>query len=112
MSTFEKELSEPWFSLTKYKIKKVEGRLNKGDFSKMQIGDSIFFTNNDLGFERSFLIKIKKISNYETFEEYLKNEGLEKTLPTVESIEDGIKVYYKYYTKNDELKYKIKAFTF
>lgn len=67
--------------------------MNKGDFSQMKIGDSIFFTNNDLGFERSFLVKIKKISNYETFEEYLKNEGLEKTLPIVENIEDGLKVH-------------------
>ena len=35
----EKKLSEPWFSLIKLKIKKVEGRLNKGDFANMNIAD-------------------------------------------------------------------------
>jgi ASC-1-like (ASCH) protein len=50
MSIYEKNLSEPWFSLIKLRIKKVEGRLNKGDFANMNIGDFILFTNNELGF--------------------------------------------------------------
>jgi hypothetical protein len=44
MSIYEKNLSEPWFSLIKLKIKTVEGRLNKGDFANMNIGDFILFT--------------------------------------------------------------------
>lgn len=57
MSIYEKNLSEPWFSLIKLKIKTVEGRLNKGDFANMNIGDSIVFTNNELGFERKFKLR-------------------------------------------------------
>ena len=41
MTTYKKHLSEPWFSLIKLKLKTVEGRLNKGDFSKMLVGDNI-----------------------------------------------------------------------
>ena len=44
MSIYEKNLSEPWFSLIKFRIKMVEGRLNKGDFANMNIGDFILFT--------------------------------------------------------------------
>jgi ASC-1-like (ASCH) protein len=111
MTVYEKNLSEPWFSLIKLKNKSVEGRLNKGDFANMKIGDSIVFTNDELGFERRFVVEIKNVSYYDTFQEYLENETLEKCLPGIDSMKDGLNVYYKYYTKSDEMKYKIKAFT-
>ena len=50
MTIYYKNISEPWFSLIKLKIKSVEGRLNKGEFSKMKIGDIIEFSNEELGF--------------------------------------------------------------
>jgi ASC-1-like (ASCH) protein len=112
MSIYEKNLSEPWFSLIKLGCKKIEGRLNKGDFVNMNIGDFILFTNNELGFERKFKIQIKNISYYDNFQTYLENETLEKCLPGIDNIEDGLNVYYKYYKKCDELQYKIKAFAF
>ncbi len=111
MSIYEKNLSEPWFSLIKLKIKQVEGRLNKGDFANMSIGDFIIFTNNDFGFSRKIIVKITNISNYDNFQTYLENETLEKCLPGINKIEDGVNVYYNYYKKSDELQYKIKAFT-
>ena len=43
MSIYEKNLSEPWFSLIKLRIKKVEGRLNKGTFAELQKGEIIKF---------------------------------------------------------------------
>lgn len=112
MTIYEKKISEPWFSLIKLGIKIVEGRLNKGEFVNMKPGDIILFTNNELGFERKFSIKIKNITYYDNFKMYLENETLEKCLPGIDNIEDGLYVYYKYYKKSDELEYKIKAFTF
>lgn len=111
MENYTKNLSEPWFSLIKLKKKRVEGRLNKGDFNKIKIGDIIKFTNNDFGFNREFNVKITKIYDYDTFRDYLENEKLEKCLPGIESIEEGIKVYHNFYSVNDENKYKIKAFS-
>jgi ASC-1-like (ASCH) protein len=112
VNIIEKNVSEPWFSLIKLGIKKVEGTLNKGDFANMNVNDIFLFTNNELGFERSIMIEIKDITYYDNFQTYLETETLERCLPGIHNIEDGLKVYYKYYTKNDELKYKIKAFTF
>ena len=112
MSIYEKKLSEPWFSLIKLRIKKVEGRLNKGDFANMNIGDLIIFTNNELGFERKFKIEIINIAYYDNFQMYLENETLERCLPGIDDIENGLNVYYKYYNKSNELEYKIKAFIF
>jgi len=106
---YTKHLSEPWFSLIKLGIKKCEGRLNKGDFAEMKKGDVILFENNDFGFPRSFQCKIKHIRDYKSFEKYLESETLKKCLPGIDRIEDGVNIYYKYYKKEDEEKYKIKA---
>ena len=111
MTTYEKHLSEPWFTLIKLGIKKVEGRLNKGEFSNMKKDDIITFINSDLGFDRKYNVKIIKSTNYNTFYLYLKNETLNKCLPGIDTIDDGLNVYYKYYTKADEETYKIKALT-
>lgn len=106
---YTKNLSEPWFSLIKLGIKKCEGRLNKGDFANMKKGDIIVFENNDFGFLRSFRCKIKHIRDYPSFEKYLEYETLKKCLPGIDTIENGVKIYYKYYKKEDEETYKIKA---
>lgn len=110
MTTYTKHLSEPWFSLIKLGIKKCEGRLNKGDFYEIKKDDYILFENNDFDFPRSFRCKITSINNYTSFENYLKNETLEKCLPGIETIEEGTSIYYKYYKKEDEIKYQIRAF--
>ena len=112
MSFYKKNLSSPHFEHIFEKKKTVEGRLNKGDFAKMKIDDIIEFTNNEFGYERKFEIKIKKINYYNNFTTYLENEGLERCLPGVNTLEEGLKIYYKYYTKNEEIEYKIKAFIF
>lgn len=85
---YNKHLSEPWFSLIKLKHKTCEGRLNKGDFQKMQTGNIIKFTNNDFGFTRSCYVKILSVHKYDSFTTYLKNEKLNKCLPGIESIKN------------------------
>jgi ASC-1-like (ASCH) protein len=107
MVEYKKNLSEPWFSLIQLGIKKYEGRLNKGDFSKMNKGDILIFENNDFGFLRSFRCQIKNTKQYNTFREFLERKTLKKCLPGIDTIDNGVKVYYKYYTKQDENKHKI-----
>jgi len=55
------------------------------------------------------LTKIVGKRAYSTFKEYLETEGLDKCLPGIETIEDGVGVYYKYYTPEDEAKYGVLA---
>jgi ASC-1-like (ASCH) protein len=61
--------------------------------------------NND----KSFNVKIKKIVKYNSFEEYLSQEGLKRTLPGIKIIKEGCDIYYKYYTKEQEREFKILA---
>lgn len=110
MSTYTKHLSEPWFSLIKIGAKKCEGRLNKGDFAEMKKGDSITFTNSDFGLSRSFCCKITSTHNYETFAEYLDIETLEKCLPGIDTLEQGVKIYHEYYKPAAEREHNVRAF--
>jgi ASC-1-like (ASCH) protein len=107
-ATYSKHLSEPWFSLINLGLKTVEGRLNKGDFSQMKIGETIEWKNDDFK-ERSFISKIVAKREYKSFKDYLETEGLNKCLPGIPSLEHGLSVYYKYFTKEDEEKYGIVA---
>lgn len=109
MPTYTKNVSEPWFSLMKLGAKKCEGRLNKGDFSNMEKGDYLVFHNTDFGYDRTFRCRITSVHIYPSFELYLMNETLDKCLPGVDSIAEGVRIYYKYYTPEDEHRYGVRA---
>lgn len=106
---YKKNLSEPWFSFIRLGLKTVEGRLRKGDFGDMKEGDIICFENLEEGYERSFEVTIVGIEKYETFRQYLEVEGMKNCLPGIETIEDGVKIYHKYYSEEEERKYQIIA---
>ena len=104
---YKKHLSEPWFSLIKLGHKTIEGRLNKGDFLQMNVGDVIEFENNDFGLNRLCKTIIIRKTQYSSFKEFLEKEGLQKCLPSIDSIQDGVKIYYNYFSKQDEELYGI-----
>jgi len=105
---YTETLSEPWFTLISLGLKTVEGRRNKGRFMEMKIGDIIEWTNYDFK-PRRVMTKIKRKTVYETFEEYLETEGLDKCLPGIPSLSHGLSVYFKYFTKQDEKDFGVVA---
>ena len=105
---YKESLSEPWFSLIKLGLKTVEGRKNKRIFKEMRVNDIIEWTNNNFA-PRKILTRITQKIEYDTFREYLESEGLNKCLPGMTNIEDGLSVYFKYYTKEDEKQYGVIA---
>jgi ASC-1-like (ASCH) protein len=109
MTTYTKHLSEPWFSLIKIGAKTCEGRLNKGDFETLNRNDYLVFENSDLDYKRSFRCKVTSLHNYNSFKEYLESESLARCLPGIDTIEEGVRIYGKYYSPKDEEKYKIRA---
>jgi len=44
-----------------------------------------------------------------SFKSYLEKETLERCLPSIDNIDQGVKIYYKYYNKEDEAKYNVVA---
>lgn len=105
MSTYEISVSNPWFDYIKNKKKKVEGRLNKNVFSQLKKGDIVIFTHNDMKIKT----KIKRITKYKSFNDYLMQEGLRATLPNIKTIDEGIAIYRQFYSEEKEREYGVLA---
>lgn len=106
--TYVEHVSKPWFTLISLGLKTVEGRKNKGRFKDMQVGEIIEWRNDDF-MPRSIQTRIIRKAVYNTFKEYLTTEGLDKCLPSIPTLEHGLSVYYKYFTKEDEAQYGVVA---
>lgn len=105
---YYEHVSEPWFTLISLGLKTIEGRLNKGRFAGMTIGEIIEWHNEDFN-PRTIRTRIIRKTIYPTFEEYLIKEKLNKCLPGIPNIEHGLGVYYKYFTKEQEQTFGIIA---
>jgi len=101
-------LSEPWFTLISLGLKTVEGRKNKGKFNEMRVGDIVEWTNENF-LKRQVLTRITGKAEYKTFAEYLETEGLDKCLPGMPTLEHGLSVYFKYFTKEEETEFGVVA---
>lgn len=109
MRIFKKSCGDPWFTLLQIGKKKVEGRLCVGDFSQMTSGDQIIFYNNNFNIYREFRCEITSIKKYSNFTEYLQKENVSKCLPSIDNIDDALKVYHTYFSKSDEERHGVVA---
>ena len=103
--TYTISVRQPWFNLIKEGKKTIEGRLNKGLFSELKIGDEIVWICKKLKFK----INVIKIEQYKSFSEMIKQEQLENVLPTIKNDAEGVKVYRQFYTEKDEKTYGVLA---
>ena len=69
MDLYEINVQEPYYSYIVNGQKTVEGRLNKGKFSRMQVGDHLLINN-----ESKF--KVERKTNYDSFLEMVLGPGL------------------------------------
>ena len=106
-----KRLNEPWFTLIALGMKKVEGRLYKGDFSTVSPDDTIVWTNDDMGFRRELRTRVESVQRYPTFRTFLQRETLNATLPTfgMTSLGRGVNLYRTFYSKENERHYGVLA---
>jgi ASC-1-like (ASCH) protein len=104
-------VSEPYFSLIGQGLKTVEGRKNKPPFASLSIGDTITWYNDDIGFRRTVDTRVVAVAVYKTFKAYLQKERLSACLPVygVNTMAQGVKVYRKFYSAEDERHYGVLA---
>jgi len=98
-----KSIQEPWFSFIKHGKKKVEGRLNKSWVENLQQLDRIIWTDKDSHVSTI----VRDLKHYNSFVEMLEKEGIENVLPGVRTIDDGMKIYRKLYSEEDENKFGV-----
>lgn len=95
-------IQEPWFKHIINGEKSIEGRLCKGKFQKLKVG-------NILCINGLVLYKVTAIRKYCLFEDMLQKEGIDRVLPGVTSIQEGCDIYHQFYKKEEEDKYGVLA---
>ncbi|HIH90633.1 TPA: ASCH domain-containing protein [Desulfurococcaceae archaeon] len=86
------KLEERWFELIASGEKVVEGRVYDEKRKRLRVGHVIQFKSVQSG--KLLYAKVKKLVMYKNFKEMLESE--DRVLPGL-SVEEGLKVYEKYY---------------
>jgi len=95
-------LKEEYLDLIRDGKKKVEGRLYDEKRRQINPGDAIVF-------EGKLKVRVKSIRRYSSFKEMLEREGIERVLPGVHNIEEGVRIYRQFYTEEEEKNYGVVA---
>ncbi|GKV29165.1 hypothetical protein SLEP1_g38116 [Rubroshorea leprosula] len=53
-------------------------------------------------FNKCLVLEVQDIHHHSSFSEMLETEGLTKVVPGVQTVEEGVKVYRKFYTEEKE----------
>jgi len=96
-------VQEPYHSLILNGKKTAEGRLNKGKFGSIGVGDVLIMEPEQIEF------KVIGKNIYKTFREMIVSEGIENVVPDKNSTDDAVNVYYKFYTKEQEKEFGVVA---
>jgi ASC-1-like (ASCH) protein len=104
---YELSLPSRPFNAIKAGTKKVEGRTltknNKIEYSKMQRGDVIEFTNEDNN--ETLTTEVIFVHHYESVRDMLEMEGPDNVLSSSpKTIEHGVKTYHSFSTYKENIK--------
>ncbi|NJE30162.1 ASCH domain-containing protein [Thermococcus sp. 18S1] len=102
MATWRMGLQEEYLKAIAEGRKRIEGRLYDEKRQGIRPGDEIIFENK-------LVCVVKDVRVYSSFREMLEKEGLENVLPGVGSVEDGVRVYRRFYSEEKERKYGVAA---
>ena len=102
---YEGELDDHYFDLVSLGRKTIEGRLNKfgTKWGSIAYGDIITFSRKSVPHQK-IKCRIVWVHIYPTFRVLLEQEGLRRIFPGVVSIEDGVRLYEKWYPLDEQIK--------
>ncbi len=103
MSVLSLNVQEPYHSFILSGVKTVEGRLNKGKFADIKIGDIIEIEPEKIQF------KIVEKNFYSDFKSMIEAEGLKNVIPDKNNVDAAVDVYYQFYTKEQEKEFGVLA---
>jgi ASC-1-like (ASCH) protein len=106
-TTYHNHRAEPYFTFVKQGKKTIEGRIRKGYYRLIKPGDHIIIFNEE---ETDNLeVLVKRVAPYESIWEMLKAEPLKKIVPDAKSIDDGVQIYRRFYTEEQEKEFGVVA---
>ncbi|KAI3700334.1 hypothetical protein L2E82_44960 [Cichorium intybus] len=92
---FGLHVQEPFFSQIKDGQKTIEGRCAGGDYNRIESGSLILFN-------KCLLLQVHDVHCYGSFFDMLSTEDLAKVLPGVETVEEGVQIYRRFYSEEKE----------
>ncbi|XP_030459263.1 uncharacterized protein LOC115679721 isoform X2 [Syzygium oleosum] len=92
---FELHAQEPYFTQLRDGLKTIEGRCAHGNYKRIVSADLILFN-------KCLVLEVQDVHWYASFFEMLGAESLSKVLPGVNSVDEGVQVYRKFYTEEKE----------
>lgn len=109
-TTYINHRAEPYFTFVKNGQKTIEGRVCKGEYQQLSLGDHIMVNNNE---ETEVVeVVVRRIARYASFRDMLAHEPLKQVLPNVTSIEQGLETYRQFYAPAQEQEFGVVAFEF
>lgn len=106
MTIFKIHCKDPWFSLIRQGTKPVEGRKKTHTYQRIKAGDHINFVNGN----ESFKAIVTEVREYATIEDYFEDVTLEKALPGVVTLEEGLNIYYHWSSEESVKQYGFLGF--
>ena len=97
-----KEIDPRYYICIERNQKVVEGRLKKGDWTKMVPGQVILWKPSNNPTSSGVLRKILWIEEHNNFEEMIIWEGLRYVLPDCATLEDAVAVHHNIYGDHTE----------
>lgn len=79
-----------WYDKIASRQKRWEGRLNNGDVKDISVGDVIEFESEN---RQPLKLTVITILHFSDFEKMLKGDGLQRLLPGVNILEEGLEIY-------------------
>ncbi len=88
-------LQKEFFDAVEEGRKSVEGRLFRPKYFDLKCGDTVIFKHSD---EPQHYIEaaLLYLNRYPSFELMLQTEGIEKCLPGIDSIAEGVRIYHSF----------------
>jgi len=86
-------LNSPWYEHVRNGDKEYEGRCYWKSIASFKVGDVIEFSHHAKPKKDSYRAEIIGVHRFPTFELALKALPLEKVLPGIESVAEGVEIY-------------------
>ncbi|XP_039686809.1 uncharacterized protein [Medicago truncatula] len=93
--SFQIHVQEPFFTQLKDGLKTIEGRCATGKYTRIELGNRILLN-------KSLVFEVQGVRWHPSFFDMLTTESLGEVLPGIESVEEGVKIYRRFYTEQME----------
>lgn len=106
-TVYHNHRAEPYFTFLKNGQKTIEGRIRKGWYRFVKPGYHIVVYNEEETDSCETLVR--DVRTYSSIKEMLEFEQFKKLLPDVETVEQGVEIYKRFYTEEQEKEFGVVA---